>query len=812
MQVLLILQMLALTKRSVCYSLERMPKTYFRRCRRRTAAVQGIHSSGQTMHNFPGATKKLAQSIRAAGWLLSGLAALPLPTAFAADSADQEPTLKSVTVTATRREESLQKVPVAVSVIDGEQLERDNRNGVASIVQQVPSLNFRAGASNKDTSLFVRGVGTISTSPGVEPTVATVIDGVVYARPGQSTLDLLDLERVEVLRGPQGTLFGKNASAGVLNITSKAPTAETHGYIDQSYYSGNESRTRFGLGGSLIPDTLKGSISTLFGSYDGNVDNEHNGQEVNGYNHKGARGKLEFTPNDDLKFTFIADYMQSHDDAPNGVVSESLTPAFANALNPVRGSSDNRKINTDTRTHVEDINKGLSSQLDWQLGDYTLTSITAWRGWDNTQYQDGDRLSTITAAFPGTADKGDLAFDQYSQELRLASPKGEFLEYVGGLFYMHGKDEETYQRTLTTPTSVNRGVADYSTTSDSYAVFGESTLNFTSNLRGIAGLRWTHDDLEYDHRRVSTSATTVSGIQPATSSSGSVDEDGWSGRLGVQYDLSDAVTTYLTYSRGYKGPAYNVFFNMQPRDTDALKPETSNNWELGIKATSWNNRLTTNLAIFHSDYDNYQANFFDTVAGQVVTRLINAGSVSTEGVELDYALQATQQLKFSGALAYTRARIDEFACPAGAAASCNVNGCRSVLTGKATCAPITRLRWITAWISNWAPTTAGRAKCSTTSARILTPNRAPTGSGMPASPWRITATAGAWRCWARTLRTSPIQLPWPVAAATFTARCHAMTNATLVCNCARIFEHDSSTQAGCISDGRRAPRRGLASP
>lgn len=171
-----ILAMLALTKRVVCYSLERMPKTP-----RQALSSQNGSGSGQlferaNMHNIPGATHKLAQSIRAAGWLLTGLAALPLPVAFAADSTDQEPTLKSVTVTATRREESLQKVPVAVSVIDGEQLERDNRNSVASIVQQVPSLNFRTGASNKDTSLFVRGVGTISTSPGVEPTVATVID------------------------------------------------------------------------------------------------------------------------------------------------------------------------------------------------------------------------------------------------------------------------------------------------------------------------------------------------------------------------------------------------------------------------------------------------------------------------------------------------------------------------------------------------------------------------------------------------------------------------------------------------------------
>ena len=218
------------------------------------------------MRTFPGATNTLAHSIHIAGWLSTGLTVFALGNAVAADSNEQAVTLDAVTVSATRREEPLQKVPVAVSVVDGEQLERDGRNSVSSIVQQVPSLNFRTGASNKDTSLFVRGVGTISTSPGVEPTVATVIDGVVYARPGQTTLDLLDLDRIEVLRGPQGTLFGKNASAGVMNIISWAPSAETQGYIDQSYFSGNESRTRFGLGGSLIPDTLTGSVNLTLSS------------------------------------------------------------------------------------------------------------------------------------------------------------------------------------------------------------------------------------------------------------------------------------------------------------------------------------------------------------------------------------------------------------------------------------------------------------------------------------------------------------------------------------------------------------------
>ncbi|TBU83785.1 TonB-dependent receptor [Phytopseudomonas dryadis] len=577
--------------------------------------------------------------------------------------------LKTVTVTATRREESLQKVPVAVAVVDGEQLERDNRNSVSSIVQQVPTLNFRSGASNKDTSLFVRGVGTISTSPGVEPTVATVVDGVVFGRPGQSTLDLLDVERIEVLRGPQGTLFGKNASAGVLNIVSRDIAEETRGYVDYSHFGGgNENRLRFGIGGRLS-DTLKGSLSTLWGRYDGNVENVANGHDVNGYERKGVRGKLQFEPNEDFTFTLIGDYLEGEDSIPSGVIVSTSAPALAAGLRP---SAHNRTINSDYKTHVEDTNTGLSGQADWQLGDFTLTSISAWRGWDNTQYQDGDR----SAQLPTTAshDKGDVRYDQYSQEVRLASPKGEFLEYVVGAFYMHGRSDEVYRRQSVNAGVIDNGRADYSVSNDSYALFGENTFNFTEDFRGILGLRWTHDDVEYDHRRVSTSATTVAGIQPSTRSSGSVDEDGWTGRVGLQYDFSDELTGYATYSRGYKGPAYNVFFNMQPRDTDALEPETSDSYELGLKSTAWNNRLVANLALFHTDYDNYQANFFDTVANQVVTRLINAGSVKTQGVELDYSLQATRQLKLSGAVAYTKARVDSFQCPPGAAATCDIDG------------------------------------------------------------------------------------------------------------------------------------------
>ncbi|TBV09002.1 TonB-dependent receptor [Phytopseudomonas dryadis] len=589
----------------------------------------------------------------------------------AADAPRADTALKAVTVTATRREASLQTVPVAVSVVDGEQLERDNRNNIASIVQRVPTLNYRTAASSKDTSLFVRGVGTISTSPGVEPSVATVIDGVVYGRPGQATLDLMEVERLEVLRGPQGTLFGRNASAGVLNVTSRGIAEQTQGYVDYSHFGkGNENRLRFGLGGALT-DTVKASLSTLWADYDGNVRNDYNGDPVNGYGAKGLRGKLQFDPADDLRVTLIGDYSDAESSVPNGVPYRA-TGSFASAFAPGRASSANRHVQNDYRTHAEDTHKGLSAQLDWSLGAHTLTSISAWRGWDNRQYQDQDRL----AGLPQNAlhDSGQVDYDQFSQELRLASPSGQLLEYVAGVYLFRGESKEGYSRQLVTNGNRESAWGRFGATNDSYALFGESTLNFTDDWRAIVGLRLTRDELEYDHRRVSTSPLTLPAMRPSFSSSGSHSDTGVSGRLGLQHDFSDKVTGYVTYSRGYKGPAYNVYFQMYDLDTEALDPETSGTYEIGLKTSALASRLTANLAVFRSDYDNYQANFYDQVGGSPVTRLINAGSVRTEGAELDLALQATRQLKISAALAYTRARIEDFQCPPAAAASCSING------------------------------------------------------------------------------------------------------------------------------------------
>ncbi|MEQ1515485.1 MAG: TonB-dependent receptor, partial [Usitatibacteraceae bacterium] len=607
------------------------------------------------------------------------------PAAAKAEPSDK---LDTITVTATKRSEPLQTVPIAISVISGDSLEQANLNTLGAITSQAPTVNFRANASNKDTSLFIRGVGTISTSPGVEPTVSTVVDGVVYARPGQATLDLMEVDRIEVLRGPQGTLFGKNASAGVINIVSKAIAPGTERFIDAAYYKTRELRVRTGISGEFSPGVL-GSVAVLFGRYDGNIDNIKLGEKVGGYDRRGVRGKVEFNISPDVKTTLIGDYAKADDTGSRGPFVRA-TGVIPVALSPIVPGLENRSVAADVKERVEDKNSGLSAQVDWGLRGATLTSITAWREWRNIQYQDIDGTGTVNNQIAALADRGQLKSEQLSQELRLASATGKFFEYVGGLFYMRTKTDEVYRRDVqrcngtlanlpsgVTPCAAlffDNGVATYGTLGKSGSLFGESKLNFSPTLRGILGLRYTKDDLSYYHGRVSTAAVQIPGVRVSRlNTTGSTEQNGVSGRIGPQFDLNKDATIYATYSKGYKGPAFNAFFNMSAIDDFALSPEKSKSFEVGLKSTLLDNRLRLNLAAFDTKYTGYQANFPDVVGGTIVTRFINAGDVSTKGFEADFEAKLSKQFTLAGAVANTKARIDRFNCPVGATCP-NLNG------------------------------------------------------------------------------------------------------------------------------------------
>ncbi len=602
-------------------------------------------------------------------------------------------TVDEVTVTARFREETVNTVPIALSVIGGDQMAAKNLNNLESLSQAVPTVDFRTGASNKDRTVFVRGVGTITTSPGVEPSVSTVLDGVVLSRPGQSTLDLVDIQRIEVLRGPQGTLFGKNASAGVINIVSKDPTDTLHGYGDASYYEGGEYRFKAAVSGPLVEGKLNGLISAVGAHYDGNVKDIIHGGDINGYAHSGVRVKLVGTPNDKLKVTFGVDYVGGKEDAPNGVFAATDRVAYpTNAVtsNPalvallagygITASADNKSAVASIGSTVKDRNGGAVLQFDYNLGDYVLTSISGYRFWKNHQVPDFDNLPVLTASFPDVRDDGVVDSLQRTQEFRATSPKGQPLDLAPALYHIPPQTKDVHQpdpyRLVGATTLHDSGIAHYGIDAKNYAVYGEGNFNFTDRFRGILGARAIRDELSYYHVRTATTAVALTGIRPFHQSAGSLEKDGWSGRVGVQYDITDHQMFYATVSRGYKGPAYNAFFNMQAIDEIALKPETSTSYEAGVKGSLFEGKLQGALSIFDTKYENYQANFTD-VAGTppaFVTRLINAGAVSTKGVEGDFTARPINGLKLGASFARTDAKVDNFLCPAGSPVSCNING------------------------------------------------------------------------------------------------------------------------------------------
>jgi iron complex outermembrane receptor protein len=634
-------------------------------------------------------------------------------TSASAQSNSDAPVIEEVIVTAQKRSENVQKVPIAISVVSGDAMERANINSAEQLIQMAPSLTFRKGNTNKDSALTVRGVGTISFASGVEPSVSTVVDGVVYARSGQATADFLDLERIEILRGPQGTLFGKNASAGVISMITKAPNQNKSGYLDASYYEGNEYRVRGAISGPLS-DTLAGSLAGFVSHFDGNGKNVFNGHDINGYEHNGLRGRLRWTPTEDLSVDLIADYSHNVDngfaDSIGTVFSSAFNDnVFTPSLKPLTPGDGNKDIDNDQDPWTKDINSGFSAQVNWSVGEYSLTSITAYRNWKNAQARDGDFRSdaptyVATGALAGdirSHDYGRLNFDQFTQEFRIASPVGHFFEYVAGLYYYHTWESNYFTRTVTSCTAstlapvtlgalgaatpcakgastyaTNQGIGEFQATLENYAAFGQGTLNFSDRFRGVFGARWTHDTIDFVHRRLRTSgAAALSGVNPTFAGEGGTKAEGWSGKVGAQYDLTPVIMAYGSYTRGYKGPAMNVFFNMQAIDNFGIAPETSDAYEIGLKSRLLEGRLVLNASIFDTTYKNFQANNLDMIGTTVVTRLTNAGTVSTKGFETDFTFEPIKNLRFTGGYAYVDAKIDKFKCPTtGTCTALAING------------------------------------------------------------------------------------------------------------------------------------------
>ena len=626
------------------------------------------------------------------------------PAARAQQSGDPIAEIEEIVVTAQKREQSLQEVPIAVSVVTGGLLDATGGMTTEALKRLVPTLNIRKTNTSLNQALFLRGVGTINFAIAAQPSVAFVLDGVVMSSAGEAFSDLYDVDRVEVLAGPQGTLYGKNSSAGVVNVVSVQPGNELGGYADVAYYQDNEFRVR-GAIDLPISEKLRTRTTAFYGSFDGYIDNISDtsaGGEVNGYDRWGVRSIWVADPTDDVKLTFIGDYRKSDDNCCAEIIGQAPTGVNAAALNVLWSGvnfkgAETREIKQNFEMQSEEEAWGLSLQADIGIfSDYLLTSITAYRTWDATEWREGD-WKDVPAPYVGSIwaqqhDYGPQTTDTFSQELRITSPGGQFVDWVGGLYYATTDADRYFQRDDVVCTASTLAIdatgqrpcatgsstytypsanADFGAGLDTFAVFADGTFNLSDRWRLIGGVRWTNDDLSFNHfYNYSPVAgpgvrTAPAGSGPTATLKGSDSSDEFSGRAGLQFDFTDDVMSYFTYARGYKGPAYNVFFNMSANNLEPLESETADSYEIGLKSTLLDNRLILNLAAWDAKYDNFQANNFTILNGTVITQLTNAGTVTTEGVSLDFLARPMDAMSLSGGIAYTDAKVDEFFTPPG---------------------------------------------------------------------------------------------------------------------------------------------------
>ncbi|MGC3454814.1 TonB-dependent receptor [Pseudomonas aeruginosa] len=636
--------------------------------------------------------------------------ALPASAADAPAPAEEAPPLASsvpdkadtalgkVTVTARRREEDSQKVPTPITVLGGETLEAQRISRVQDLQQVLPSVNV-AYIHARQSSVAVRGIGNNPASDGLEGSAGIYLDNVYLGRPGMAVFDLLDIEQLELLRGPQGTLFGKNTTAGVLNISTRAPTFTAERTVEVSGGQDGYFQGRGTVSGPL-GETLAGRLSAYRTRDDGYIKNIHDDNYLNGGERQGARGQLLFEPNEDFSLRWIADY--NEEDSSNGsmVVYGGAERFWQRAAlvgaSPLR-DPQRRKVNINGRQHVSVHQGGSSLEANWNLaGGYRLTSISAYRYWHFTPANDEQlNVSAIN-------DTGVEVHDrQFSQEIRLASPTGGAFDYVVGAYAFR---QNLGNKTFTSygPLAdlyllgANLGAlndtyskANGKIETDSFALFAQGTWHLTERLDFTAGLRGTYEEKNAKVERFAPLGAYDSGDLSQYNFAPSA-------LLSLSYQFSDDLLGYASLSHGEKSGGVNLAVGSAPSagaDSLLVGPERANDAELGLKSTLFDRRLLLNANLFWTGIHGYQATTLYQAPGstQLVQVLANAGSVRSRGLEFEATALPLRglTLNFNGSYNdVTYLSFKDAPCPAevstrpGAPSSCDLTGQRVVGASK----------------------------------------------------------------------------------------------------------------------------------
>lgn len=599
---------------------------------------------------------------------------LPLPV-HAADDAS----LSEIVVTARKRAEDIKDVPIAVSVISAGQLDTNHQYQLIDLNTLTPSINV-SYFNSRGNYFSLRGLGNNPTADGLETSVGVFVDGVYLGRSGMMSLDFVDLDNIEILKGPQGTLFGKNTSAGALIVTTNAPRFETGGTVDVSMGNYSYLQTRGSITGTLVPGLVAGRLSWYGVSHDGYLTNVLNGEDTNNARRQGARGQLLITPDEDLTIRLIGEYDHEDDHCCAQVITSfgAANSTFRSRVQAAGGTAIlglNDYITTlDDTDRMRTYQASAAALVEQGLGALKLTSVTGYRNWHYRAVYDTDNTNA-RAYVLGVASPSDDW--QASQELRLATTTGGPVDVTGGLFYFHQhiatrnrtQFDDLYANYLsnsTQPSAANLAFNDQiqdtfsEVTTDSYAAFAQATWHVTSRLDVTGGVRGTYETKSdaVDRPRNTTqtvysNSLGVHGFDPS-----------WT--AAVNYRLLAGLSAYASYARGVKSGGLNPIVPAGGITDSQLKvaAEKTDSYETGLKLETRAVRVSAD--VFYEKVRQYQATFNQTIGQNVVNFLSNVGNVTAKGGELEIAVMPISALSISLNGAYNDTTYDNYTnalCP-----------------------------------------------------------------------------------------------------------------------------------------------------
>ncbi|QIK78137.1 TonB-dependent receptor [Sphingomonas piscis] len=615
----------------------------------------------------------------------------------AAASTQNDP---EIVVTARRRKERAQDVPIALTAVSGETLDRIGATNLTQIAQLTPSLVIRNNNA-RNTFANIRGLGSNSDqNDGLEIGVGFYVDDVYYGRIGASQFDLIDLERVEVLRGPQGTLFGKNTTAGAISITTRAPEFR-HGFTGEATIGDDGyHQLRGSLTGPIAEDLAAYRVTLSHTHRDGSLRNLFDGREINDFTNFNLRGQLLLTPTPDINVRLIGDYSRQTSYSRTTSIVGLFTryangaPLTNNWLDRARrGGYEPRFDITDPFARVVDVNGpvqanmkgyGVSGKADWDVGPVVLTSITAWRGWDWYPDNDTDNTPLELTLHSGT----DNHQRQFSQEFRAASKGDGKIDYVGGLYYFWqnvnglGHYQQGPASALWNNPNANQTIANYALNgflslsviepiTHSYAAFGQATWHASDRLSVTGGLRFTHEkktglfdqytaagndlSLLTPAQRV-TAQNLRNAIYPEKRYTTGLKDNALTGQVTLSYKVAPDVLTYATYSRGSKSGGLSLG-DLPAGISPVVDPEKVDAWELGVKSQFWDRRITLNAAAYLTKVKDYQAGVTEQIGttSSSIRYISNIPGVRSRGVEADLTVAPSRWVRLTASAAYNDA-------------------------------------------------------------------------------------------------------------------------------------------------------------